>query len=226
MRTNEEIINIIDKRRKEKNMSISELARRVDMAKSAVSRYLNKTREFPLNRTDDFARVLGLSSEYLLGLERESVGVKHNNVLTDHFTTYNFFDAGLSAGLLNEVDPFTSNDVETIGLSDAIMGKYAGDKNIFITRVNGESMNRIVPDGSIIAVKRFDDFSELCNGDIVVFQDGSGMAVKKFFNDSENGIVTLSPDSLNNAFMPINYLYDNMGNVRFIGKVVVYTVTV
>lgn len=53
------------------NLSTSELARRTDMAKSTVSRYLNKSREFPLNRADDFARVLKVTPEYLLGLEEK-----------------------------------------------------------------------------------------------------------------------------------------------------------
>ncbi|MDB1710538.1 helix-turn-helix transcriptional regulator [Enterococcus casseliflavus] len=55
--------------RMDKQLSISELARRVGMAKSAISRYFNKTREFPLNRVEDFAKALGVSSEFILGFE-------------------------------------------------------------------------------------------------------------------------------------------------------------
>ena len=149
-----------------------------------------------------------------------------DNLIISGMNEYNYFDAGLSAGVLNDVDPFTANDVETIGLSDVIMGKYAGDKDIFITYINGESMNRIIPDGSLIAVKQYTDFSELCDGDIVVFQEGAGMAVKRFYNDVKNKIVTFTPDSTSGEFRPINYLYDSMSDVRIIGKVVVYTVTV
>ncbi len=58
MRTNDEIITIIKTSMKEQNMSLSELARRVGVAKSAVSRYLNLTREFPLNRAEDFGELL------------------------------------------------------------------------------------------------------------------------------------------------------------------------
>ena len=68
MRTNEEIVNILKEEKDKKGLSISELARRVNMAKSAVSRYFNYTREFPLNRADDFARVLNITPEYLLGV--------------------------------------------------------------------------------------------------------------------------------------------------------------
>jgi len=69
MRNNGEIISVISKLMDKQNLSTSELARRTDMAKSTVSRYLNKSREFPLNRADDFARVLKVTPEYLLGLE-------------------------------------------------------------------------------------------------------------------------------------------------------------
>lgn len=68
MRTNEEIVNILKEEKDKQGLSISELARRVNMAKSAVSRYFNYTREFPLNRADDFARVLNVTPEYLLGV--------------------------------------------------------------------------------------------------------------------------------------------------------------
>lgn len=73
MRTNEEIVRILIDEKNKQNLSISELARRVDMAKSAVSRYFNFSREFPLNRADDFARVLGISTEYLLGISKDEI---------------------------------------------------------------------------------------------------------------------------------------------------------
>lgn len=71
MRNNDEIISVISKLMDTQNLSTSELARRTDMAKSTVSRYLNKSREFPLNRADDFAKVLKVTPEYVLGLEEK-----------------------------------------------------------------------------------------------------------------------------------------------------------
>jgi bacteriophage repressor len=66
MRTNDEIIKMIKNLCIEKDISLSELARRVGMAKSAISRYFNGTRQFPLNRIDDFAKALNITPEYLL----------------------------------------------------------------------------------------------------------------------------------------------------------------
>ncbi len=68
MRTNDEIIKLLKELTASRGYSISELARRVDMAKSAVSRYFNGTREFPLNRANDFASALGVTPEYILGV--------------------------------------------------------------------------------------------------------------------------------------------------------------
>lgn len=79
MRSNEEIVDILVQVSEQKNISLSELARRVKIAKSAVSRYFNKTREFPLNKAEDFANALGISTSYLLGFDEEN---KSNNVET------------------------------------------------------------------------------------------------------------------------------------------------
>lgn len=72
MRNNDDIIRVLNEERTKQNLSISELSRRVGMAKSALSRYFNKTREFPLNKAEDFASALGITSEYLLGFEESS----------------------------------------------------------------------------------------------------------------------------------------------------------
>lgn len=69
MRTNDEIIELIKELSAEKNISLSELARQTNMAKSGISRYFNKTRTFPLNRADAFAKALGVTPEFLLGVK-------------------------------------------------------------------------------------------------------------------------------------------------------------
>ncbi|MCO7128560.1 helix-turn-helix domain-containing protein [Lactococcus garvieae] len=84
MRTNKEIVRILIEEKDKQGLSISELARRVDMAKSAISRYFNFTREFPLNRADDFAKVLGISTEYLLGISADENSKENKNELLNN----------------------------------------------------------------------------------------------------------------------------------------------
>lgn len=78
MRENKEIVAIIKSLMNDRNLSLSELARRTGMAKSTVSRYLNESREFPLNKADDFAKALHISTEYLLGFEKNEQSQETN----------------------------------------------------------------------------------------------------------------------------------------------------
>lgn len=43
------------------------------------------------------------------------------------------------------------------------MGKYAGDDRLFVTYTNGESMNRVMPNHSLIAIKEYDYVKDVKN---------------------------------------------------------------
>ena len=72
MRSNSEIVDIIVSLYTEKNWSLSEFARRLGFPKSSLSRYFNKSREFPINKVYKFAEVLGVPSEYILGINEST----------------------------------------------------------------------------------------------------------------------------------------------------------
>ena len=78
MNSNSEVVELVKKMTAEQNMSMSELARRVGIAKSAISRYFNGTRELPLNRIGDFASALHTTPNFLLGVKEDtnSQGIK------------------------------------------------------------------------------------------------------------------------------------------------------
>src|SRR5690625_3559713 len=144
MHTSKEVIRLIKKIRLQKKMSIESLAKKVGIAKSTLSRYENEERDFPINDVGKFADALNTSVEYLLGLN------KTKNV---NSFEYHYYPTSISAGVPLEVDGMTNDDIQKISLPDTVMGKWAGNKDIYITRVNGESMNKIIPDQSLIAVK-------------------------------------------------------------------------
>ena len=136
------------------------------------------------------------------------------------FTTsrYRHFDTPISAGLPDHVDAVT--DADTIELPDSVMGKHAGQRDIFITRVNGESMNRIIPDCSLIAVKPM-DLHQIKQGDIVVYSDNGDYSVKRFYKNEDQLI--FRPDSNDDSFF--DYITStNNSNLVIHGKVVVYIV--
>lgn len=70
MNDNEQIMSLVEGLLKERRISQNELARRVNVSSSTMSRYFKRDREFPLNKVQDFAKALGTTSEHLLGFER------------------------------------------------------------------------------------------------------------------------------------------------------------
>lgn len=195
----------------------------IGMSKSTFSQYVNGIQVPDQQRTYLLSKFFNVNEAWLMGYDVP------RNILPEDLkeqpkSSYNYYEAGLSAGILATVDPFTEKNTQQITLSDVVMGKYSGDREIFITYINGESMNRIIPNGSLIAVKKVHSVLDLKDGDIVVFQDGSEMSVKRFYKNSTSQIVSFSPDSTDSAFSPMMYRYEDMDSVKVIGKVVVSTV--
>jgi repressor LexA len=99
------------------------------------------------------------------------------------------------------------------------MGKWAGDKNIFFSRINGDSMNRIMPDQSLIAIKPIEK-EALKNGDIVVFSNSNEYSVKYFHKTPDKLI--FKPASHNKDHHEQHFALDD--GVKIHGKVVLYIV--
>lgn len=170
---------------------------------------------------------LGITVEQL-----EEMSKKEINVIGEDLGTYetkgtstceyNYFPTAISAGLPLNVDGITESEV--ISIPDTIMGKYAGNKDIFITRINGDSMNNIMEDGSLIAVKPI-ELSQLKNNDIVVYKFDNEYAVKRFFKDGNK--IIFRPDSKDPTFTDLVINLDNLSDDQDLiikGKVVLYIV--
>lgn len=140
--------------------------------------------------------------------------------------TYNFFDSGLHAKLLSNVNPFNKNDIKKIPIPDLVMGKYAGDQEIFLTYINGESMNRIMPNHSLIAIKKYNSVVDLKDGDIIAFDDANEMCVKQFYKDYRSRTYSFNPNSTDSTFTPIIYRWEDAQEITIIGKIVTYVVNV
>lgn len=218
MNSSKEIIKLIKQLRERKKLSVEELAKRVGIAKSTLSRYENEQRKFPINDVGKYANALGVSVEYLLGIEEKPS--EKNSIAIQ---TYPYLPVSISAGIPIEVDPIEADGIETISIPDAVMGKWAGSKDIFIMRVNGDSMNKIMPHNSLIAVKKT-ELGNLKDGDIVVYSDGASYAVKHFYNDKTNQKLIFRPASTDASFTDYIVSYDNAENVKIHGKVVMYVV--
>lgn len=127
---------------------------------------------------------------------------------------YPFIPDAVAAGIPCTIEG--RNDLPTIGISDALMGKYAGNKHIVIMKVNGDSMNRVIPNGSFVAVKTDVDVTQLKDGDMVVFGKEHEYSLKHYYDAGEK--VIFKPNSTNQTFT--DHVYSKGENVCIIGKVV------
>lgn len=230
MRTNEEIITILTELKNEKGLSLSELARRVGIAKSALSRYFNKTREFPLNKVEDFARVLDSTSEYILGFDDDNIektsAQNNTGKINDNIKTLPLY-GNVAAGAIAEIEGVDVWNVETIDIPSVMLGRYANDDHLFSMYVNGDSMNKVIPNGAIIVAKTLDNCLYK-DGDIIIFSHNEEYSLKTYRPNMIDGFVVFEANSDNPTFknIPIDHtkLYE-ADKVNIYGKVIFYSTT-
>ena len=173
--------------------------------------------EPPVGKLYELADILRVNIMELLGEEPD------NNITDMPISTYKFVPASVSAGALTNIDSI--NYMPSVIIPDFMMGRYAGNRNIILMHVNGESMNNVIQNGAVIAVLTNVDLSDIHDGDIVVIKNGGDYTVKRFYNDSPHQEFVFRPDSNNMAFRDIVFSYENTDDLYLIGKVVMYNVT-
>ncbi len=240
MRTNEEIISLIQEEAKKKGMSMSELARRVGIAKSTMSRYFNKTREFPLNKADDFARIFNITPEFLLGIQKES------KERPEILSIYNQLEEPRQEKVLDfanaQLDEQESSKVasifEKVSNEDYIIDYVEGlvaaghgtiqEDNLHmevklrsedvpedydtIAKVAGDSMEPLIEDNDLLFIRVA---SQIDVNSIGIFQINGKNFVKKLKRDYDGSWYL---QSLNSGYEEI-HLSEN-DNIRTIGEVV------
>ena len=240
MRTNEEIISLIQEEAKKKGMSMSELARRVGIAKSTMSRYFNKTREFPLNKADDFARIFNITPEFLLGIQKE------NKERPEILTIYNQLEEPRQEKVLDFANAQLDEQESSKGASifekvsnedyiiDYVEGLVAAghgtlqEDNLHmevklrsedvpedydtIAKVAGDSMEPLIEDNDLLFIKVT---SQVDINSIGIFQVNGKNFVKKLKRDYDGSWYL---QSLNSGYEEI-HLSEN-DDIRTIGEVV------
>lgn len=173
--------------------------------------------EPPVGKLYELADILRVNIMELLGEESD------DNITDMPLSTYKFVPTSVSAGALTNIESI--NYMPSVTIPDFMMGRYAGNKNIILMHVNGESMNNVIQNGAVIAVLTNVDLSDIHDGNIVVIKNGGDYTVKRFYNDSPHQEFVFRPDSNNMAFRDIIFSYDAADDLYLIGKVVMYNVT-
>ena len=201
MRTNDEIMNILDDLKSKQNLSISEIARRTGMAKSAVSRYFNRTREFPLNRVNDFAKAFHIEPDYLLNIDN-SQSPKHKTAMIP---------------ILGEIacgDPITAEENIEGYLEEPEDSLPSG--TVFYLVAKGHSMEPTIPNGSNVLIREQPEVEDDEIAAVLVNSDTEA-TLKRVKH--QGNMIMLMPD--NKDYSPIIITSDNPA--RILGKAIRYT---
>lgn len=203
----------IKKRRKELGLSVDELAKRLNKNRATVYRYESDEVELPLPVLQPLADALKVNPSYLLGWE--PIGETHSSYEYRYFSSIPMDDHLFHQG-------YSLKDKrETIRLPDSVMGKWAKREDIFMLRMQGDTMNRVMPNGSLLAVKCV-KYSELTDNDIVVFKDKTGYFVRRFFTDTESQKIAFRSDSYNKKYFDYVLSHKEAKELTLYGKVVLY----
>ncbi len=193
------------------------IAPKLKITTSAYGMYEQGRNTPPYSKLKELSEIYNISISELTGEPRENLEFIAQSVSVH---TYPYIDNYVSAGSPTTISGM--GNLPKIQVPDELTGNYAGSKNLFFLKVNGESMNKIIPNDSVIGIIGYDTIYDLKNGDIIVYatQDGE-YAVKYFYRDGSKLI--FRPHSTNPNYY--DTIFDTKDNVKIIGKVVQYSVT-
>src|SRR5699024_3908608 len=192
--------------RLKKGITLLEIANKLNKTEATIQRYESgNIKNLKSDTIEMLANSLGVEPAYLMGWIPED-----EEIMTS--SKYIHLPTAISAGLPLNVEAITEAD--NISIPDSIMGKWAGQNDIVIANITGESMNKTIPNGSLIAIKPM-SLANLKDGDIVVFSDEYEYSVKRMYQQDEH--IVFRPHSTDIRFT--DYIVDKNSNLKIHGKV-------
>lgn len=211
-----EIGDKLKKLRNSTELSQEELAKKLQTSRSSIGMIESNARKPTTETLIKYAEFFDVSVDYLLGTPNDTLEMLGQAVTMNK---YPYIDDYVSAGSPVTIEGM--KDVPNIYVPDELLGSYAGSKRLFFLKVNGESMNKIIPNDSTIGVISYDSINDLKNGDIVVYSTKDGGYAVKYFYKKEDKLI-FRPSSTLDCYYDLVFNIED--NIQIIGKVVIYSV--
>ena len=193
------------------------IAPKLKITTSAYGMYEQGRNTPPYSKLKELSEIYNISISELTGEPRENLEFIAQSVSVH---TYPYIDNYVSAGSPTTISGM--GNLPKIQVPDELVGSYAGSSKLYFLKVNGESMNKIIPNDSVIGIIEYDSVYDLKNGDIVVYStENSEYAVKYFYRDANK--IIFRPASTNPNYY--DTIFDIKDNIKILGKVVQYSVT-
>lgn len=209
-----------------KNITQYSLSKNSGINKGSLSSYMNGKYLPKQDKIYLIASILKVNPEWLMcnSENMDITNIQPNSSINTHnsdLNKYSYISDPVSAGIPNSIEGYSS--LEQIQIPDLFLGRYAGRKDILVMRVNGDSMNKLIPDGSIIIVLTNINISSLTSEDIVVFSYDYEYSVKKMIKNKKENTLIFRPESYDDCFKDLIVNYEDP-NLQIIGKVIMYNV--
>lgn len=220
MNRGERLKNIIE----EKGYSVMSLSRESGVPYTTIRSMIERNlTNASIDNVIKICRVLGIDVESLIDQRNGVVTEKKTSYITKPTISLPLY-GDIAAGALSTVEPVTKDNVEYITLPKNMLGKYANRRDLFTLKVNGESMNKVIPNGAYVVCKPI-EIEELKEDDIVIFSHDNEYSMKRFRRDEENHLLIFSPESTDRKYHDIVIPYDTMNDLKIYAKVIWYAVT-
>ena len=196
--------------RKNKGMSLEELADAIGTSRQTVHRYeTGVISNIPHEKVEAMARALGVSPSNLMGWDDGEI------------STFNNIKGLSTSPIAKKKLPILGNVAcgEPIFASEEHSHYLQVGENVnadFCLTAKGDSMiNARIFDGDILFVQQQ---SSVDDGDIAVVLIDDEATVKRVYFDRENAILTLIPE--NPIYKPMRYMGSQLDRIRILGKVI------
>lgn len=190
----------------ENDLSKAEIARKIGASRSALNGWLNGEYEANSENIYKLARLFDVTEAWLLGFvdERQEVGIKESKKDSFLLPLLNV-SAGKEEDDQSQIHEMVECPSHLSHLKD----------RLFAIRVIGESMNKIIPNGSTIICAKSDEKPN--SGQIVVYKNGSSYNLKRF-TETEN-LILFEPVSFDESFDTIIYKKTDDIDIEILGTV-------
>ena len=196
--------------RKEKRMSLEELADQIGTSRQTVHRYeTGVISNIPSEKVEALARALGTTPQRLMGWEDDSIPTI-NNIRIANIAKADTKELPILGNVACGEPIFAS---EQQGYYARARADMAAD---FCLTARGDSMiNARIFDGDLLFVRKQDSVDD---GEIAVVLIDDEATVKRVYFNREDGIITLMPE--NPTYKPMRYTGSQLDRIRILGKVV------
>lgn len=197
----------LKKIRQDNNLTQEELAKKIDTSRSNIANYENDKNMPSIDILEKLSEIFNCSIDYLLG---------KSDIKTPDLKDKLFLIP--IVGKVAAGKPiFANENIEGYLPIDPLMYNLTSPNGFFFLQIQGESMNKLIKNGSFALIKK-QDYAE--NGDVIVaIINGDDEATVKRYKQLNEQFVMLEPVSEDSAFQPITI---DLKNTKFsiIGKVI------